>query len=96
MTEGEIGLNTGAADDAPVVRFTAQLPSASLRTPHQWCVSPAYSSAYAVRTAAPSFSAGLASSANNRSSTSCSWISGMALPSWSLDCPEAGVLERLR
>ena len=27
MTEGEIGLNAGAADDAPVVRFTAQLPA---------------------------------------------------------------------
>ena len=30
MTEGEIGLNAGAADDAPVVRFTAQLPAISV------------------------------------------------------------------
>ena len=32
MTEGEIELNAGAADDAPVVRFTAQLPYSSFTT----------------------------------------------------------------
>ena len=67
-----------------------------LLTTPQWRIAPAYRFSPFVRTEFINLSQSLLSSANNRCSTSCSWISGMDRLVLSLDCPEWVVLEPLQ